>query len=564
MAISHLLEKLSTEMNSTVGALDLPEGTNYSDIARMAVEGEISTGDGKQFKEIEFDTMYSDYDMEISEHDAAVLDELLTEYESGDTDLIVVRYVDNAEGIAPDIFMLSVWENNDEKACQLISLACSYQISYSSSYFEARPMWGPVTWADMEYELQVQYNYIPDPSDLYWGRIIQYNGADWEGYKTGYFYQCVEVPDSDPQEFTWEQIDVQPASGGTEPTVRFLGHYSEFNTQEKAIDLAKLEKNVIYIINDLDYPSTNKKVYVKASTSVYGSAKTFTTTILDSSKSSISNGLYLKRIDDIPAEYSSPKLIATFWNEAIWDTTGNLMRDMYYINLQSDRLSYSGNAYCLISGLGTGAQTIDGVKTFTSIPKVNSYTAPTTNTQLAAKKYVDDVASNFLAIDNTNSFTPVGDYNPSTKKYVDDTVYGVNSYMTTGDPKLIGYYNGRNIWRKTFEYTQSTIQNWTAETPGADFSTYLIQLPTDYDNVEFVINSHADADVYLGDISTSVDISNTFDPLDPIMSCQLLQFIKSGPDGHQYFRLLLGDDVKDHATKISITIEWIEAHVVIA
>ncbi len=234
MAISHLLEALTNDLDSTVTALDLPEGTNYSDIAQMARSGEITTeGGGKQFKEIEFDTIYSDYDMEISEHDAAVLDELLTEYEGGDSDLIVVRYVDNAEGTPPDILVLNVRENNNEKACQLSSLECSYQIEYSSSYFEARPMWGPVTWADMDFELQVQYDYIPDPSDQYWGRIIQYKGPDWDEYKTGYFYQCVEVPDSDPQEFTWERIDVQPSGGsgsGYEETVNKVTSISSQST----------------------------------------------------------------------------------------------------------------------------------------------------------------------------------------------------------------------------------------------------------------------------------------------------------------------------------------------
>lgn len=46
MAISHLLEALTDDLNTTVSALNLPEGTNYSTIARMARNGEITTGGG--------------------------------------------------------------------------------------------------------------------------------------------------------------------------------------------------------------------------------------------------------------------------------------------------------------------------------------------------------------------------------------------------------------------------------------------------------------------------------------------------------------------------------------
>lgn len=128
-------------------------------------------------------------------------------------------------------------------------------------------------------------------------------------------------------------------------------------------------------------------------------------------------------------------------------------------------------------------QTINGTKKFTKIPEVNSYTAPTQDTQLTAKKYVDDKISttaiqyttmptasadyldkiiqytgttdstytngyfyigvsdgateptysweriavqpepdmsNYLAKDNTVSYIPTGQYNPSTKGYVDN------------------------------------------------------------------------------------------------------------------------------------------------
>lgn len=46
--------------------------------------------------------------------------------------------------------------------------------------------------------------------------------------------------------------------------------------------------------------------------------------------------------------------------------------------------------------LTTSSQTINGIKTFNSIPKVSSYVAPTTDTELVAKKYVDDSIANAI------------------------------------------------------------------------------------------------------------------------------------------------------------------------
>lgn len=39
--------------------------------------------------------------------------------------------------------------------------------------------------------------------------------------------------------------------------------------------------------------------------------------------------------------------------------------------------------------------------------------------------------SNYLAKDNTTAFTPIGDYNPATKKYVDDQIGAINAILAT-------------------------------------------------------------------------------------------------------------------------------------
>lgn len=62
--------------------------------------------------------------------------------------------------------------------------------------------------------------------------------------------------------------------------------------------------------------------------------------------------------------------------------------------------------------------------------------------QLAEKIGGGDL-SNYLAKDNTNVFVPVGDYNPSTKKYVDDSIADIPT------PDLSNYYTKGEVDRFT-------------------------------------------------------------------------------------------------------------------
>ena len=74
----------------------------------------------------------------------------------------------------------------------------------------------------------------------------------------------------------------------------------------------------------------------------------------------------------------------------------------------------------------TWAETINGTKTFWTSPVVPNKTADAGNTWTAiateAQVYKKADASDVLTKTNTTSFTPSWDYNPATKKYVDDSV----------------------------------------------------------------------------------------------------------------------------------------------
>ena len=97
---------------------------------------------------------------------------------------------------------------------------------------------------------------------------------------------------------------------------------------------------------------------------------------------------------------------------------------------------------------------------------------PTGDYNPATKKYVDDKVaegsgsgvdlSNYLAKDNTTEFTPTADYNPSTKKYVDDkfsSVPLIDSYTKTEvDTKLANYLAKDNLteYTPTSDYHPAT------------------------------------------------------------------------------------------------------------
>lgn len=113
---------------------------------------------------------------------------------------------------------------------------------------------------------------------------------------------------------------------------------------------------------------------------------------------------------------------------------------------------------------------------------------PTSDYNPATKKYVDDKVaegsgsgvdlSNYLAKDNTTEFTPTADYNPSTKKYVDDkfsSVPLIDSYTKTEvDTKLANYLAKDNLteYTPTSDYHPATKKFVETVVSSIDMSGY--------------------------------------------------------------------------------------------
>ena len=75
----------------------------------------------------------------------------------------------------------------------------------------------------------------------------------------------------------------------------------------------------------------------------------------------------------------------------------------------------------------------------TGTPTAPTATSGTNSTQIATTAFVQGAVSSaidnvdlsgYLAKNNTTAFTPSGDYNPATKKYVDDAVNGFSTTLT--------------------------------------------------------------------------------------------------------------------------------------
>ena len=96
--------------------------------------------------------------------------------------------------------------------------------------------------------------------------------------------------------------------------------------------------------------------------------------------------------------------------------------------------------------------------------------------------------SNYLAKNNTTSFTPSGDYNPATKKYVDDAVAGAgggNTFPTyTIDLDTILYANG--IQLSSTDKTKLSTAFTDAYSKGYKMIQLLINYRTNQSNTRFV------------------------------------------------------------------------------
>lgn len=244
---------------------------------------------------------------------------------------------------------------------------------------------------------EVQYNIMPEASAEYENVIIQYIGTTDQDYTQGYFYVCVS-DGLDPATYSWEQLNIQPAPD--------MSNYEQnlnkvTSITSSATDTQYPSARAVYsaLLNSglpiYTYTSTSSNYFrlKQASVGVYFPSKT-----TDGTKFYYHSGYGGYEINCFLLFF-----VITTKNIQVNDDYGfgigiepsgslRYVR-IYKASATSDLMEISGNTLgpAAVKFLNNTTQSIDGTKTFTTLPKINSYTIPTLDTQFAPKKYVDDL-----------------------------------------------------------------------------------------------------------------------------------------------------------------------------
>ena len=120
---------------------------------------------------------------------------------------------------------------------------------------------------DKEDRFRFKYNTIPLASASIEGVIIEYIGVTNADYTNGYFYQCIENPNS-AGNYIWVQKNVQPSGGGTGGDGVVDGYYYNQQFYEDSAHLNPItgESDTIYV--DLDSNSLyryNGSIFIQVS-----------------------------------------------------------------------------------------------------------------------------------------------------------------------------------------------------------------------------------------------------------------------------------------------------------
>lgn len=69
--------------------------------------------------------------------------------------------------------------------------------------------------------------------------------------------------------------------------------------------------------------------------------------------------------------------------------------------------------------------------------------------------YIITAKPQYLSTTNNSSYTPTGDYNPATKKYVDDSVASIQGIVYSATETVIGTFLDKPLYQKTFTFNDA-------------------------------------------------------------------------------------------------------------
>ena len=257
----------------------------------------------------------------------------------------------------------------------------------------------------------MQYSTMPTASSENVGKIAQFTGTTDSTYTNGYFYICVDNSGT----YSWEQTNVQPAPSNVETTTNKVSSITSSSTNIEYAGAKAVWDLVSSVGGGLEFkggfdPTTNF-VFSNQSTGIYvpntptsGGYTLFrwksnTTTMFVYVQPIML--IYYNKLTNDTSTSGTTKCAALLGLKTNNDY-GKLV--WYGIGLKNGTLTYTDDWQPqLMQGIINTAQTFAGVKTFGSIPQVSSYTAPTSDTQLTAKKYVDDKPTTYTGYDATKT-----------------------------------------------------------------------------------------------------------------------------------------------------------------
>ena len=235
----------------------------------------------------------------------------------------------------------------------------------------------------------IQYTQMPTPSNLYENKIIQYMGDTNQNYTQGYWYKCVNNQDV----YSWENIDVQDVSEIELPPTIIINHDGGWSKSIPTSQFSKLATIANYYIK---YNSILNAYYI-SDAGVYTPIVNIT----------VSNSGDFKRFYCTTGPSPNASDWGTYYGVTYKGFCSYMAFSFYVTNVEYE----AGNI-------------------------INVYN--TTNTSSISRISVDQSSSAILGLSGTNniplgtknaaSYTPTGDYNPATKKYVDDSIIAAEQY----------------------------------------------------------------------------------------------------------------------------------------
>lgn len=247
----------------------------------------------------------------------------------------------------------------------------------------------------------IQVYYLPLPQAIETGKIYQYIGSDTVDYTKGYFYECKLVNNV----YTWVNINVQPASSSGNGEKTYLITYSE--SFENA--LAKAQEIFDFYLDKGYFPRLLYKIqnYIYELNFAYyiGPQKRY--------------HFYCYRYEDSESNrYGTPTL--EYLGSQFYIRIGSNNTTVEDINRVNKSTTNAGYRKFNIAGL---------------------YNKITGNSLFQTQ--INDCSA--LSVSNTSVFIPTGDYNPATKKYVDDKPTTYSGYDAT-KTQVLKNINGTLTW----------------------------------------------------------------------------------------------------------------------